>query len=292
MRTLALLLLMMFIAATAATAEDSPSKLIDKYIAVFDLDAVGVSSDLPRPLTDSIRQVLMESNAYELIERSQMNRILAEQKFQLSGCLSGSCTVEAGQILGVGKIVTGSVSRVGQTYYLSLQLLNVGTGKIEKTSEDTCRKCAEDDLIDASKRLARRLLGKDSEGGGKEKKLPDPATVKHEDTSGELSVVLERIPAAIFRGLSSDCKLSFSVDGYLLDDYFYRIESGDQKMTSKMIGKYDIELGSHQVSADLACGKTHETASKNINAAKKSSIKIVHEQSCYTFICKTTLTIE
>ena len=87
-----------------------------------------------------------------------MNKILGEQKFQMSGCVAQECKVEAGQILGVGKIVNGSVGLVGKTYYLTLQLIDVKTGKVELSAEDTC-KCEVDDLLDSTKRLAKKLLG-------------------------------------------------------------------------------------------------------------------------------------
>ncbi|MFA5847383.1 MAG: CsgG/HfaB family protein [Thermodesulfovibrionales bacterium] len=142
-------------------AEETPKKVkrIDSYIAVFDLETTGkVDKDVIRPLTESIRREIVKSGKYEVIDRGNMDKILGEQKFQLSGCVSGQCIVEVGQLLGVGKIITGSVSMVGKTYYFSLQLVNVETGKIEDQSEDEC-KCEIDDLIKSSKRLVKKLMG-------------------------------------------------------------------------------------------------------------------------------------
>jgi len=136
-----------------------PVKRIDTMIAVFDLEITeGVTKGISRPLSESIRREIVMSGRYEVIDRGNMNKILGEQKFQLSGCAAGECIVEAGQLLGVGKIITGSVSMVGKTYYLSLSLINVESGEIEKSSEDKC-KCEIDDLIDSSKRLVKKLLG-------------------------------------------------------------------------------------------------------------------------------------
>ena len=141
--------------------EEKPKavKRIDTMIAVFDLEITeGVTKGISRPLSESIRREIVMSGRYEVIDRGNMNKILGEQKFQLSGCASGECIVEAGQLLGVGKIVTGSIGLVGKTYYLSLSVINVETGKIENVSEDKCE-CRLDDLIDSSKRLVKKLLG-------------------------------------------------------------------------------------------------------------------------------------
>ena len=141
-------------------AEEKPKavKLIDTMLAVFDLEITeGVTRGISRPLSESIRREIVMSGRYEVIDRGNMNKILGEQKFQLSGCAAGECIVEAGQLLGVGKIVTGSIGLVGKTYYLSLSVINVETGKIENSSEDKC-KCEIDDLIDSSKRLVKKAF--------------------------------------------------------------------------------------------------------------------------------------
>jgi len=141
------------------TETQKPIKRIDTMIAVFDLEARGkVDKDISYPLSESIRREVFKSGKWELIDRGNMDKMLGEQKFQLSGCVTGQCIVEAGQMLGVGKIVAGSVSLIGKTYYLSLSLINAETGKIEAQSEDKC-KCELDELIDSSKRLVKKLMG-------------------------------------------------------------------------------------------------------------------------------------
>ncbi len=157
-------LIILFICITfirLAVAEDKPQppiKRVQNYIAVFDLEVVGkVDKDVSRPLSDSIRREIIKSGRYEVIDRSNMDRILHEQAFQMSGCTQRDCAVEAGQLLGVGKIVIGTISIVGRTFYLSLSLLNVETGKTEVVEEDTC-KCEIDQLIQSSKRVAGKLL--------------------------------------------------------------------------------------------------------------------------------------
>jgi hypothetical protein len=62
-----------------------------------------------------------------------MESILQEQGFQLSGCTSTECAVEAGKLLGVEKMVTGSVGKIGDLYNINIRLFDVGTGQIENT---------------------------------------------------------------------------------------------------------------------------------------------------------------
>ncbi|MBI5205372.1 MAG: SUMF1/EgtB/PvdO family nonheme iron enzyme [Nitrospirae bacterium] len=161
-----------------AEEKTKPVKRIDTMLAVFDLEISDkVDKAIVRPLSESIRREIVMSGRYEVIDRGNMNKILGEQKFQLSGCASGECIVEAGQLLGVGKIVTGSIGLVGKTYYLALSVINVETGKIENSSEDKC-KCEIDDLIDSSKRLVKRLLGEQVATPQTTAETPKPAETK------------------------------------------------------------------------------------------------------------------
>ncbi|MBU1570401.1 MAG: penicillin-binding protein activator LpoB [Proteobacteria bacterium] len=149
--------------ALAAEKNNKPEiKTMDNYIAVFDFEVTTGDKGISRPLTESVRRELVMSGKYEVIDRGNMNKILGEQKFQLSGCVAQECIVDAGQLLGVGKIISGTVSIEGKTYSLTLSLISVKTGKIENVAEDTCR-CEVDELLGSTKRLAKKLLGEQVE---------------------------------------------------------------------------------------------------------------------------------
>lgn len=102
-------------------------------IAVMDLDAKGIARDEASVLTDKLRGELFQTGQFQVIERSVMDEILKEQGFQQTGCTSKECAVEAGQLIGVQFMVAGSIGRIEKTYLLSVRLINVATGKIEKS---------------------------------------------------------------------------------------------------------------------------------------------------------------
>ncbi|MBA4348368.1 MAG: hypothetical protein C0415_00040 [Thermodesulfovibrio sp.] len=185
MRKALTIFIILFVFASASFAAERKKqtiKRVETHIAVFDLEITGkVDKNISRPLTESIRLEIVKTGKYEVIDRSNMNKVLTEQKFQKSGCVSGECIVEAGQLLGVGKIVIGSVSIIGSTYYLSLSLVNVETGKIEFSSEDKC-KCEVDELIESSKRLTKRLMG---ESAGEPVKEPTQKSFSLENIERE-----------------------------------------------------------------------------------------------------------
>ncbi len=100
-------------------------------IAVLNLEVTySLEPTLSMPLTDRLRQELFETGNFQVIERNMMEEILEEQGFQMSGCVSDACAVEAGQLLGVTRMVAGSIARIDDLYSLNLRMIDVETGEV------------------------------------------------------------------------------------------------------------------------------------------------------------------
>jgi TolB-like protein len=102
------------------------------FIAVVDFTGNNISEGDCRALTDRLRAELFNTKHYKVIEREMMEQIIKEQGFQQSGCSTDECMVEVGKLIGVEKIVGGSISKVGRTYSVSSRIVSVETGKILK----------------------------------------------------------------------------------------------------------------------------------------------------------------
>ena len=102
-------------------------------IAVVDFTGNNVSSGEVRALTDRLRIELFNTKYFKVIEREMMEEVLEEQGFQQSGCTTDECMVQIGRLIGVQKIIGGSISKVGNIYSVSSRIVNVETGEIEKT---------------------------------------------------------------------------------------------------------------------------------------------------------------
>jgi len=105
-----------------------------KTISVLNLDPSGLTNQEAKVITDRIRSTLPRLGVYNVQERGKMEAIFDEMKFQLSGCTSEACVVEAGQLLGAEKMLYGSVGHLGDFFTLELFILDVETGSIEHTS--------------------------------------------------------------------------------------------------------------------------------------------------------------
>jgi len=129
-----------------------------KRIAVLDLQGAGVEATAAQTLTDRLRSRLVNTGAFHVLERDQMDEILTEQGFQQSGCVSDECLVEIGRLVGVEQMIGGSIGKIGSTYTLDLRIIDVTTGRIIKTVSDDYRGDA-DGLLGILGRAAQKIAG-------------------------------------------------------------------------------------------------------------------------------------
>lgn len=127
--------------------------------AVLTLKAKGISNDEADVLTDRLRSDFVNLKKYSVVERENMEEIMREQGLQLSGCISDECAVEAGKILGVKKMLSGSVGKFGEVYFIELRIIDVESAKIESSSTYEYRGEKEILLTDGVNNALRKLLG-------------------------------------------------------------------------------------------------------------------------------------
>ncbi|MBN1621796.1 MAG: hypothetical protein JW871_04315 [Endomicrobiales bacterium] len=99
-------------------------------VAVFNFTPKNVSAPEASIISDFIRTEIVKLNKYTVVEKNNMELLLAEQGFQQSGCTESDCAVKMGKILNVKQMVVGSLSKLGDTYFITANLVDVETGKI------------------------------------------------------------------------------------------------------------------------------------------------------------------
>ena len=99
-------------------------------IAVSELSGKGISGMDASIVSDFLREALVNTMKFKVLERSNMEQILAEQKFQISGCTSEECAVKLGRLLNVQRVIVGSVSKLDVMYYVSIRMVDVEKGEI------------------------------------------------------------------------------------------------------------------------------------------------------------------
>ncbi|MFC1595551.1 hypothetical protein ACFL3X_01405 [Gemmatimonadota bacterium] len=105
-------------------------------IAILDLDALGTTPEEAQAISERLRARFLDRTSFDVVERRKMNTIFEEIGFQLSGaCNTEECAVQIGRMLGVRKIIFGSISKIGSTYSLMIRMVDMETARIEYVAE-------------------------------------------------------------------------------------------------------------------------------------------------------------
>ena len=152
------LMLIILISGTVAFAQNT-----DKIrVAVMDLESQGMEPATVAALSDRLRSELLNTGKFDVMERNRMELILREQGFQQTGvCSSTECMVEAGHILGVDRMIAGSVAQVGNIHTLSVQMIDIQTGRMMLSRDEDCDCPIEDVLTRSVRNIALKLAGLD-----------------------------------------------------------------------------------------------------------------------------------
>lgn len=119
------LLIVQFAMSATEAADRKP------FLAISPLQAKKVDPDEVDLISDALSGELQNSGAFRVMERSQMDRILKEQGLQTSGVCDGNeCAVEVGKVLGIDRIVVGSVGKIGSLFIINVRMVDVTTGEI------------------------------------------------------------------------------------------------------------------------------------------------------------------
>lgn len=129
-------------------------------VAVLDFEGRGISPIEVATLTDRLATELGNTEAVILVERNQLERILAEQGLQQSGCTTDECVAEVGQLLGVQYMISGSINMLGSTFTIDAKMFSIETGANVQTVSKT-HKGRVDELIPLMEAIAWELVGLD-----------------------------------------------------------------------------------------------------------------------------------
>ena len=146
---------LLFLIAGSALAAPKPT------VAIMDLQCQGLSGPDAVLITDRLLSELGKIGTYDIVERAKRDEILQEQGFTMTGaCDQTSCLIEAGKMLSASKMVGGSIGKFGAAWVVNLRLVDVTTGKINKTV-DRDFTGPQENLLLLMREAAGELMGKD-----------------------------------------------------------------------------------------------------------------------------------
>ncbi|OGF50392.1 MAG: hypothetical protein A2231_02545 [Candidatus Firestonebacteria bacterium RIFOXYA2_FULL_40_8] len=132
-----------------------PDGMKKMAIAVLDLEGKNISSETTLYASELLRSKLFKARLYDVVERNNMDKILKEQSFQLTGCTSSECAVEVGKILNAYYVVMGNIIKLENSISIQVRFVDVEKGNIVMAEETTCKN--EDGLGEAISVMVNKI---------------------------------------------------------------------------------------------------------------------------------------
>jgi TolB-like protein len=188
MRSLSLFLILCLLLGQLAPMTALAQSQSKVTVAVMDLEPKGVPENEVSALSDRLRTELFRTGTFDVMERGKMQDVLKEQGFQQSGaCNTDACAVEIGQLIGVQKMIGGSLGKVGKTYTVNLRMIDVKTGRIERSVTEDYTGEIDKLLTSVMRNVAYTLsssVGQDAPKASKQDKKPAAQAMPQPASSG------------------------------------------------------------------------------------------------------------
>ena len=128
-------------------------------IAILDLEvSSGVSPELKASFSDQLFLEILRTNNYSLVDRGKIRKIFEDEKEGIPNLASTDSISRFGRKLGADKVITGEVRKIGEIFYLTLQMIDIQTARVESTASFNCQ-CDIAGLVESVKYLGLKLLG-------------------------------------------------------------------------------------------------------------------------------------
>lgn len=115
--------------------------------------------DLPRAdavrITNLIRIEMTNAGYFTVLDRSIIINVMKEQEINMTGCTDVECAARVGKLLGVRKILTGDIIRVGETVTVVCRVIDVARVNIDSIEKEQTR--AKEDIFNVVGRLCDKL---------------------------------------------------------------------------------------------------------------------------------------
>ena len=127
LKVIAFSLLAVFASGLGAQVATKPT------IAIIDFDTRGYTAANQSQCIQFIINELVRFGDFEVMDKYDIEYIAKRDTLKMTGCFSKICLAEFGKRLKVQKIITGSISQLGENVNVSVRYLDVETGIFEKS---------------------------------------------------------------------------------------------------------------------------------------------------------------
>ena len=90
----------------------------------------GRISKLGRYMAEKLTPYFTRSDQFQVLERALIDKVIAEQQFQVSAFVDDTSTREIGKLLGAETIISGTIAELNDAFYFNAKVVEVSSGKL------------------------------------------------------------------------------------------------------------------------------------------------------------------
>jgi len=147
----------------------------NKRVAVFD-----PAGNAERHVNEIVREVfssaIVNTAGYVVLERSLIDRVLAENRFQAEGLVDDAQITELGRMMGANLVFVTNLTRMSDgNFFISARVIDVLTARIERQQTARTSRAGETELITTTERLAREMFAQTAQSSARQQQPTRPA---------------------------------------------------------------------------------------------------------------------
>jgi len=142
-----------FLCTDYLVAEERPT------VAVLDFTAKNIANDDADIIAEFFRSELIKTGKFNVLDRNNIKKILTEQRFQSTGVTDIKNVVKVGKLINAQYIFVGTYSKLDTLFMLNVDMVNIQTGKIEKSQSRSIENPQPKQKLDLAQYIAYSFIG-------------------------------------------------------------------------------------------------------------------------------------
>ena len=156
MKKILICFLLIFTALYNICAEESYLK----RLVILNLTPLGVDQAVCEAATECLITSVVKTNKYQVVERTQLNKILGELSLASSDEFEDSTVLEIGSLAKARMIVVGAIGKVEKEYMMSVRIIEVETGNVLYAASSFAKSLK--DLLKVTDDIDYKMLNKEA----------------------------------------------------------------------------------------------------------------------------------
>ena len=143
-------------------AQEKPKKPRIAVLPLTDTNSASKREEYGEAIAGMLMTELINGKIFQVVERSEIDRIMKEMAFQISGAVDAGTAKQLGELLGVDIMVLGTVAKFGSLVETDIRLIDTESGEALLAEHESSQSAREirNMVSNLAQKIAQRYLGR------------------------------------------------------------------------------------------------------------------------------------